>query len=257
LCGDADCLLTLLAAAVGAQVDNGAVEPRQPPVIVWVTGAPGSGKTTFVKELMGAAAGGAVDLQRWPPQKLGTTCQLSWHARADGRVAVAGLYSFPSGDDWWALAEAPARGTSPPNGGTDVLQPQAVGLLAQLLCGELPACGRAPEVVVVEACAKAKVGGPRVQQALLRAPHTVVLELTCAHEEAVERLALREHTHDGKGVRGVKPEVVHARYASEVAVMKAALAEHVDADRIEWYVGSPAELRMHVPLLGYYIIYSV
>ncbi|MEC7288371.1 MAG: hypothetical protein VXU42_06740, partial [Verrucomicrobiota bacterium] len=143
-----------------AQVVVDAVEPRQRPVILWVTGAPGSGKTTFVKQLMGAAVDGAVDLERWQPQKLGTKCQLSWHARADGRVAVAGMYSFPLDDERWLKHR---RGTSPPNGGTDVLQPQAVGLLAQLLRGELCACGRAPELVIVEACAKAKMGGPLVR----------------------------------------------------------------------------------------------
>lgn len=59
--------LTLLAAAVGAQVVGAAEQLRQRPVIVWITGVPGSGKTTYMKQLMGAAADGMVNLQRWPP----------------------------------------------------------------------------------------------------------------------------------------------------------------------------------------------
>ena len=51
------------------------------------------------------------------------------------------------------------------------LQPQSVGLLAQLLRGELHACGRTPALLVVEGCSKAKVGGPRVRDAMLGA-HT-------------------------------------------------------------------------------------
>ena len=44
-------------------------------------------------------------------------------------------------------------------------------LLAQLLRGELHACGRTPALLVVEGCSKAKVGGPRVRDAMLGA-HT-------------------------------------------------------------------------------------
>ena len=84
--------------------------------------------------------------------KHGEGTQLLWHTRNDGRAVVAGAYHFPDDERW----PAKRRGTTPTNGGTDTLQPQCVGLLAQLLRGELPGMGK-PDIIYVEACARAKV----------------------------------------------------------------------------------------------------
>jgi len=188
--------------------------------VLWITGAPGSGKTTLIKELVfGAKVQDSIDLNKWPLQKVGTRTQLVWHASADGRVAVAGAYAYPNSP----LFPKHRRGTAPPNGGTDTLQPQSVGLLASLLRGELPACGRTPELVVVEACAKQKVGGPLVRDAMRAAARLHVYELHVPADEAVARLRARDHSHDGKGVKGESAEAVHAKYALQVQEM----LEHV------------------------------
>lgn len=197
-----------------------------PPIVVWVTGAPGTGKTTFVKEhILGSA--GAIDLERWPLNKMGGNPQLVWHTSADGRVAVAGAYTFPDDERF----PKRRRGTSPPNGGTDTLQPQAVALLAALLRGEVHAAGgRAPEVVVVEGCAKAKVGGPLVQRAMRDARRLYVFEVHESAHVAVSRLASRDRTHDGKGVSGESAASVHAAYAAQVeAMLRLMLSEEVTA----------------------------
>ena len=123
-----------------------------PEWVVWVTGGPGEGKTTFIKRNVFGTAGSAVDLQEWPLYKEGTQTQVVWHTHRGGRIVVAGAYTYPNTDQW----SAKRRGTSPDNGGTDVLQPQSLGLLAKLVEGTLPQAG-APEVIIIEGCSKKKV----------------------------------------------------------------------------------------------------
>ena len=194
------------------------VVPRRPRLVVWITGDPGTGKTSAVKEsIFRCYRDNAVNLEDFPLHKVGVRTQLVWHTSSDGRIAVAGAYTFPMTSD----VPKHRRGTVPANGGTDTLQPQCRGLLAQLVRGELEACGRVPEVVVLEACARAKVGGPLVMQAMLSAERLVVIQcVTPTVEIAVERLRARDHASDGKNVRGVAPESVHARYAAEVCELR-------------------------------------
>jgi hypothetical protein len=71
---------------------------------------------------MGCHGDGAIDLCSWPLNKMGTKTQLVWHTSCDGRVAVAGAYTFPNDDRF----PKHRRGTSPATGGTDTLQPQSV-----------------------------------------------------------------------------------------------------------------------------------
>lgn len=121
-------------------------------ILVWVTGGPGEGKTTFIKQNVFGSAEKAVDLQDWPLRKEGTQTQVVWHAHRGGKKVVAGAYTFPDTNEW----SAKRRGSSPDNGGTDVLQPHSVGLLAELAAGTLPNMG-APEVIIIEGCSKKKV----------------------------------------------------------------------------------------------------
>merc|ERR1711924_90516 len=87
--------------------------------------------------------------------------------------------------------------------------------------GELHACGRAPDVVVLESCARAKVGGPLVMGAMLAAERLEVVQCVAPSTEvAVERLRARDHSGDGKGVQGQAPENVHARFAAEVVELR-------------------------------------
>jgi adenylate kinase len=64
----------------GSQVE--AMAPshvQQPPsVCVWITGAPGTGKTTFIKEHILKAVDSIVDIHQWPLHKVGTSTQLVW-----------------------------------------------------------------------------------------------------------------------------------------------------------------------------------
>ena len=219
--------------------------PRRPRLVVWITGDPGTGKTSAVKEsIFRCYRDNAVNLQDFPLHKVGVRTQLVWHTSSDGRIAVAGAYTFPMTSD----VPKHRRGTVPANGGTDTLQPQCRGLLARLLKGQLEACGRVPEVVVLEACARAKVGGPLVMGAMLSAERLVVIQcVTPTVEIAVERLRARDHASDGKNVRGVAPESVHARYAAEVCELREQLTRRAGECGIsvpEWacvHARQPAE----------------
>lgn len=197
---------------------------------------------------MGAKEG-IVNLEDWPVSKEGSRTQLVYHEKWDGCVQIAGVYTFPS-DDRFPVRR---RGTSPANGGTDVLQPQCRGLLAQLLRGELGTAyahtGMGPAAVVVEACSKAKVGGPLVQNAMLSAQRVVVLELTASQSVCVSRLRMRDHSSDGNGVSGVAEESVHARYAAEVCELKAAFLSRAEAlgVSVEWHIGEASELTSWIP----------
>ena len=233
-------LLPVLSLMGAFQVGSSPTPCAPVGLVVWITGAPGVGKTTFMKQHILKAINGTVNLDQWPVHKEGTTAQLVWHTSCDGRVAIAGVYTFPSDDRF----PKHRRSTSPANGGTDVLQPQCRGLLARLLRGELRACGRAPAVVIVEACARAKVGGPLVQEAMLAAREVLVLELSAPESVAVSRLRARDHSTDGNGVAGVAVENVHARYAAEVCELKSSLLSRARAlgASVEWRSGEPAEL---------------
>ena len=82
-----------------------------PGTCLWVTGAPGTGKTTFVKEHVMGAKEGIVNLEDWPVSKEGKRTQLVFHEKWDGCVQIAGVYTFPS-DDRFPVRR---RGTSPAN----------------------------------------------------------------------------------------------------------------------------------------------
>ena len=98
---------------------NGAADKQGPKqakharrsMILFITGIPGSGKTTFIKEHIfgGADREGPVDLQHWPLRKEGTVTQVVWHESVDGHIAVAGGYSWPHDPVW----PKKRRGTPP------------------------------------------------------------------------------------------------------------------------------------------------
>ena len=207
------------------------------PVVLFITGVPGSGKTTFVKEQIFCVTDrdGPVDLVRWPLRKEGTVTQVVWHESVDGHIAVAGGYSWPNDSVW----PKHRRGTTPALGGTDTLQPQSAGLLAALLRGELGS----PRVVCMEACTMAKAGGKLVQEAMLHAPRVLVLELCVSRAEAVARIRSRDGPWSGK--KRMTPEEKYDTYAREVTE----LHERMDARacvldvKVEWMRGSASELR--------------
>ena len=201
-----------------------------------MTGAPGTGKTTLVKKAVFKCKNHQVDLGTWPVRKVGSATQLTWHEHVSQGIAVAGIYSFPD-DERFPLQH---RGTSPANGGTDRLQPQSVGLLAELVKGHLASA----DIFVVEGCARAKVGGPLIRQAMLAACRVLVLECVCDREEAIARLQARDHGSDGKGVKGVAPAIVHDRYAREVECARQKLVDAAGAATapVEWVCGRSDEL---------------
>ena len=96
---------------------------------------------------------GDVDLDAWPLTVNGKGCQLSFHR--NGGIVVAGVYKFPNDQKRFKARS----NTMPVCGGTDQLQPQAVGRLAALIRGEDAAVAiDPPDWVVVEAITKAKMG---------------------------------------------------------------------------------------------------
>ena len=209
-------------------------------VVVWLTGAPGTGKSSLVRALLTGQSDGVVDLERFPLHKVGGQTQLVWHTSGDGRVAVVGAYQYPA-DERFAEKR---RGTAPACGGTDTLQPQSVGLLAQLVRGELPACGRTPEVVLMEACSKHKVGGPQVQAAMLAAGRLLVLECTAPEAVAVERVCARV---PAKGERAQptlrEAKHLHSVYTAQVHAMRETLLARAGSARaVDWRAGDAKEL---------------
>ena len=90
-----------------------------------------------------------------------------------------------------------------------------------------------------------------MQNAMLSARRVVVLECAVPREVALSQLRARDHASDGKGVRGVAPETVHARYAAEVCALRTSLLERArDAGvSVQWHTGSPSELVAYVPRL--------
>lgn len=207
-------------------------------VAVLVTGAPGSGKTTLVRR---TTVGASPDLARWPLQKIGDNPQIVFHRSGD--VVVAGAYAYGSGDEW----PLRRRGTVPPNGGSDTLTPQSVGLLAELCSGRLT--GSSVHAVVLEGCSAQKIS-KRVVRALLSARRCIVLELVIDRGAALERLARRCRDHDGKGVAGASMEAVYVKYAEQVeTIRRRVAAEAADGGRahaLEWYTGSEEQLSAHL-----------
>ena len=188
------------------------------PEVLFVTGAPGVGKTHLVQhEVLGMDEHGNINLEQWPLRRAGRNPQLTWHQSADGRVAVAGGYAY--GDDaCWGKR----RNTVPPNGGTDTLQPQCTGLLADMLAGKMERLGGGPppELVVVEASAKAKMAKKCVLDALLDARQTHAIELERPVAEAVAALARRDRGADGKGAVGTSAAELHLKYAVQVRTIE-------------------------------------
>ena len=201
-------------------------EPKRrcgPPVLV-ITGAPGVGKTHLVKAVVLRSDEKSFH-DRFVLVKHGINPQVVYAAEAKGKVVVVGGYKYPDDQKLWRKRS----GTEPANGGTDTLTPQSTGLLARLLRGELHAQGEAPRLIVMEACAKAKLGRKSVLEALLDASSLDILELQRPAAEAVAALAARSHAADGKGVKGMPPDKTHAKFAAQVDDVRAAFEKRADA----------------------------
>ena len=196
---------------------------RGPPILV-ITGAPGVGKTHLVKSVVLRSMDEAFH-ERWALVKHGTNPQVVYTQEAKGKVVVVGGYKYPIDKELWRKRS----GTEPANGGTDVLTPQSTKPMTALLRGELHATNVAPRLVVIEACAKAKLGRRSILEAFLDASSLDVLELQRPAAEAVAALAARSHAADGKGVKGMPPSTTHAKFAAQVDEVRTAFVKSASA----------------------------
>ena len=195
---------------------------RRAPRIVVFTGNPGVGKTHLVKQhvLHTEEAGFEGQWQlvkHHAPKKKNP--QVVFHESIGGAVVVVGGYKWPEDKEFWGKRS----GTQPANGGTDTLTPQSTGLVVELLRGELLRDGaEAPKLVIMEACAEAKLGRPTILDALLDAPTLDVLELQRPRAEAIAALESRPRDADGKGVKDVPAPEMHDQFSRQVAKVRTA-----------------------------------
>lgn len=202
------------------------------PSVILVTGAPGCGKSTFMRKHVLA------DLARWPLRRYGRNPQLYYHERElpGGKVIVVGAYAFPD-DPCWPRRR---RGTTPSAPGTDTLQPQATALLAQLCAGEILGAS----LVILEACSARKLTA-RVIDAMAGAESLTVLELRVERDVAITRLEARDRTGDGQAASSLSRAELFDTYGAQVAAIKAKILSRTGG-AAAWHVGAADDVQHHI-----------